>query len=262
MTGSDVCSSDLWDTHYGYFPDPAFILPWRYDPEKGYSVSEVKRKQTNDIQFYPEDPANGDTVTIRARIHNFSLLPTPRPVGVRFYLGDPDDDGMPIESIDGHTEIFTPEAIAPRGRAELEMKWKVPEGTPSFPRIYAVIDKDDQLMEIHENNNISWNIMQKTTGSIIDNVEEEKFKHELFVAYNQPNPFNELTQIRFTLPSTSLVNISVYNMMGQRITTLAAKVMTEGSHIVEFDRKNYPSGIYFCNITAGNTKKVIKMILK
>ncbi|TFG94180.1 MAG: hypothetical protein E4H13_15245, partial [Calditrichales bacterium] len=27
-----------WDTHYGYLPDPAFILPWRYDPEKGHTV--------------------------------------------------------------------------------------------------------------------------------------------------------------------------------------------------------------------------------
>ncbi len=251
-----------WDSHYGYFPDPAFILPWRYDPEKGYSVSEVKRKQTNDIQFHPENPADGDTVTIRARVHNFSLLPTPRPVGVRFFLGDPDDGGTQIESINGLTEIFTAEVIAPRGREELEMKWKVPDGTPSFPRIYAVIDKDDQLMEIHENNNISWNIMQKTTGSIIDDIAEEKVQKEFFAAYNHPNPFSELTQIRFDLPATSHVNISVYNVMGQRFTTLADRLMIEGLHIVEFNGMNYPPGIYFCTIRAGSSRQVIRMIMK
>ena len=35
-----------WDAHYGYLADPAFILPWRYDPEKGDAISEIKRSQT------------------------------------------------------------------------------------------------------------------------------------------------------------------------------------------------------------------------
>jgi hypothetical protein len=251
-----------WDARYGYFPDPAFILPWRYDPEKGHAISDVKRRQTNDIQFYPQDPADGDTITIRAQVHNFSLLPTPYPIGVRFFLGDPGNGGTPIESIGGVREVYTKEVLPPRGRANVELRWKVPQGTPSFPRVYAVIDGDNELMEIHENNNISWNILQKTTGTVINEVAEERAVPEFFVLHNAPNPFSGLTRIRFGVPARGHVSIAVFNAMGQRIATLADGVMTDGVHTVEFDGKNQAPGIYFCTVLAGDNRQVIKMVLK
>jgi len=157
-----------WDTHYGYFPDPAFILPWRHDPEKGFKISEAKRYQTNDIVFKPENPADGDTITIYAQVHNFRLLPTPGPVGVRFYIGDPGAGGTLITGTDGASEVFTDGIIPSRGRTEVKLQWKIPAGLNAFPRIYAEIDGDDNLLEIHENNNKSWNILQKTTGIPIE----------------------------------------------------------------------------------------------
>ena len=96
-----------WDSHYGYLPDPAFILPWRYDPEKGHAVSDIKRYQTKDLYFIPEDPLAGDTITIYAKVHNFSLLPTPGPVGVRFYTADPENGGELIVSTGNVSEVFT-----------------------------------------------------------------------------------------------------------------------------------------------------------
>jgi hypothetical protein len=251
-----------WDEHYGYFSDPTFILPWRYDPEKGHAVSETKRKQTNDIQFYPQDPADGDTITIRSWIHNFSLLPTPRQVGVTFFLGDPDTGGTPMQSIQGELEHFTSENIPARGKALVQTRWKVPEGTPSFPRIYAVIDADNELMEIHENNNVSWNILQKTTGPVIDEIRDIIEPPKSFHAWNYPNPFSTLTRISFRLPSASKVNIAVYNTMGQHIATLANGVMTEGLHTVEFDGLHREPGIYFCMIRTGSYQQVLKLMLK
>jgi hypothetical protein len=251
-----------WDAHYGYFSDPAFILPWRYDPEKGHSISDTKRRQTSDIRFYPENPADGDTITIRTRVHNFSLLPTPYPIGVRFYLGDPANGGTPIEGIGGVSEVYTTEILPPRGRAEVELRWKVPQGTQAFPRVYAVLDADDELMEIHENNNVAWNILQKTTGTVINEVEEERAEPEFFVLHNAPNPFSGLTRIRFGLPATGVVDISVFNVMGQRIATLAEGVMNAGVHVVEFDGAGRAPGIYFCTVTAGGKRQVVKMVLK
>jgi hypothetical protein len=251
-----------WDKRYGYFPDPAFILPWRYDPEKGSLISEIKRKQTHDIQFYPQNPADGDTITIRAHVSNFSLLPTPLPVGVKFYLGDPDSGGIPIESIGGKTEIYTPGPIPARGRSEVAIRWKVPDGTPAFPRIFAVIDEDNGLMEIHENNNIGWNILQKTTGSVINEIEEEKAFPDNLIAYNAPNPFSGSTHISFWLQLPAQVSIIVFNAMGQEIATLTNGIKTEGLHTIHFDGMGHPPGIYFCTIQAGNSRKVIKMVLK
>jgi hypothetical protein len=250
-----------WDEHYGYFPDPAFILPWRYDPEKGYAISETKRNQTNDILFRPEDPADGDTIVIHAQVHNFSLLPTPGPIGVRFYVGDPDNGGTLIVGVGDVSEVFTDGIIPARGRMEVVLKWKIPEGTYAFPRIYAEIDADDNLMEIHENNNKSWNILQKTTGPTIPDAIEDMIRPEFKLGQNYPNPFTDHTMIRLSIPGTKHVTIEVFSPIGRKIATLADEIMIAGSHEVEFTGHNLDPGIYYCRITAGTNRQVMKMVL-
>ncbi len=250
-----------WDTHYGYLPDPAFILPWHYDPEKGNPVSEIKRYQTKDIYFIPEDPLAGDSVTIYANVHNFSLLPTPAPVGVRFYSGDPDNGGTLIEGLGNITEVFTNSIIESRGTETVSLKWKIPENLPAYPRIYAEIDADNQLSEIHEDNNKSWSIMQKTTGDKITDDIEEYSPAEYMPEQNYPNPFRAMTRIRFTIPAAELVTVEVYNMFGQKIETLVNKIMMGGYHEVEFNGANLTPGIYFYSIRTGDYYRVFKMIL-
>jgi hypothetical protein len=65
------------------------------------------------------------------------------------------------------TEVFTGEAVPSRGTKIVKMDWQVPSGIHTFPRIYAVIDEQNTLAEIHENNNKSWNILQKSTATAI-----------------------------------------------------------------------------------------------
>jgi hypothetical protein len=125
-----------------------------------------------------------------------------------------------------------------------------------------VLDAGNELTEIHENNNVSWNILQKTTGTVIDAVQEAGEQPEFTGVHSYPNPFSRETRIRFRLPSECQVNISVYNALGQRIATLADEPMTEGSHTRVFNAMNNPPGIYFCLIRAGASRQVIKMMLK
>jgi hypothetical protein len=162
----------FWDVHYGSTQsspgraDPAFILPWRYDPEKGFPLSEpAQREQTKDITFVPVDPEPGDVVTIIARVHNWSLIPTDGPVAVRFYNGDPAAGGTLLVSPSGDSEVLTtdrfglPEAIPPRGSAFARMDWTLPNENTSFYRIYALLDPNNAQTEIHETNNVGWNVL-------------------------------------------------------------------------------------------------------
>lgn len=80
---------------------------------------------------------------------------------------------------------------------------------------------------------------------------------------NYPNPFNPSTTIRFTIPRESDVNLSVYNILGQHVTTLVQERMKRGSYSIPFNGQNFSSGTYFYRITTGDyvdTKKM--MILK
>ena len=134
-----------WQNQYSEYADPAFILPWLYDPEKGYTLEEdAKRQLTKEITFNPPQPQPGDTVKIKVRIHNYSLIDTDNPVTVRFYSGDPDNGGTALISIYGETEVTTPAIIASQDVAYVEMYWKVPAEISEYTRIYAVIDPEKQ----------------------------------------------------------------------------------------------------------------------
>ena len=78
---------------------------------------------------------------------------------------------------------------------------------------------------------------------------------------NYPNPFNPSTKINFSLPQPGRVRLSVFNSLGQEVETLIDKDMTAGDHQVTFNAENYPSGIYFYRIEAGEFQDVKKMVL-
>ncbi len=78
---------------------------------------------------------------------------------------------------------------------------------------------------------------------------------------NYPNPFNALTQINFTLPRAADIDLSVYNMLGQKVAALASGMMDAGYHSVNWNASDVTSGIYFYRLTAGDNCEVRKMTL-
>jgi len=251
-----------WQVNYGKRPDPAFILPWRYDPEKGFALEDpVKRHQTKDIVFYPTDPREGDVISIEARVHNFSLLETPSPMGVKFYVGDPDSGGILIKSVDNKTEVFTDDKVPARGTMVVTMEWEVPTGIGTFPRIYAVIDEQNGMQEIHENNNKSWNILQKSTATAIVSEQNSNIPNAFSLKQNYPNPFNPITTIEFSLTNAEFVQLEVFNTLGERVDIIESKELSAGRHAYHFDARMLPSGLYFYRIQAGDFHDVKKMML-
>ncbi len=80
---------------------------------------------------------------------------------------------------------------------------------------------------------------------------------------NFPNPFNPSTTIRFALPKETRVELTAYNVLGQRVQVLVDEVRPAGFYEERFDASNFASGVYFYRIQAGNfvaTKRF--MVLK
>ena len=78
---------------------------------------------------------------------------------------------------------------------------------------------------------------------------------------NYPNPSNPKSNIDFQLPERTMVNISVYNLLGQLITTLINQEKDAGIYTVTFDGSDLSSGTYIYRITAGTFTEVQKMLL-
>ena len=86
-----------------------------------------------------------------------------------------------------------------------------------------------------------------------------KFEFEL--RQNYPNPFNPTTTFVFTLPSGGVVDLSVYNLLGQRMATLLHEQRTEGRHRVLWDASRFPSGVYFYVLRMKEQSLTRKMVL-
>ena len=77
---------------------------------------------------------------------------------------------------------------------------------------------------------------------------------------NYPNPFNPSTSITFSLPKTSFVTLTIYDLLGKELESLINKELGSGTHVLTWDASPYPSGIYFYKLHAGNFWETKKML--
>jgi hypothetical protein len=82
-----------------------------------------------------------------------------------------------------------------------------------------------------------------------------------FLGQNYPNPFNPRTIINYELPITNYVDLSIYNIIGQKVVTLVSERQPAGSYGVQWDAAGYASGVYYYQLRAGEFQSVKKMIL-
>ena len=78
---------------------------------------------------------------------------------------------------------------------------------------------------------------------------------------NYPNPFNPSTTITYQVPNPAEVELSIYNLLGQKVATLVSKKQPAGQYQVEWDASGLASGIYYYMIKAGEFRQVKKMVL-
>ena len=78
---------------------------------------------------------------------------------------------------------------------------------------------------------------------------------------NYPNPFNPSTKIKFSIPNSEFVNLSIYNLVGEKVADLVNESLTAGEYEKEFNAVGLPSGIYIAKISAGSFNQAIKISL-
>lgn len=255
-----------WQEKYENASDPAFILPWRLDPEKGFGISEeAKRFQTNDIYFTPKNPSPGDTLTITTQVRNFSLESTPQPVSVKFYIGDPDSGGTPLIGVNGTNTVTTDGPISARKKTQVSLQWILPNNLPSYPRIYAILDEEDNIPEIHSTNNKGFNVLGQP--AVPTNLEEEPVAvpDNVVLYQSYPNPFNPSATIRYSLSKQSPVNLTIYDLQGRVVKILVNDLQIAGVYQKSWKGRNdageiVSSGVYFYRLQAGEFVNVKKMV--
>ena len=78
---------------------------------------------------------------------------------------------------------------------------------------------------------------------------------------NYPNPFNPSTNITYSLPQQSDVQLRVYDMVGREVATLINREQAAGAYTVNFDASELSSGMYLYRLDTGSTTITRKMML-
>ena len=132
---------------------------------------------------------------------------------------------------------------------------------------FDMTEVDDTVQHLGTTINVSSNspvsVSIDVNVDLISGIEGENgLLPSIFVLkQNYPNPFNARTVIDFAIPTASDVDLSVYNMLGQKVVTLVSGRLEAGCHRVNWNASGIASGLYFYKLTAGDKTEVREMTL-
>lgn len=101
----------------------------------------------------------------------------------------------------------------------------------------------------------------KTEDAVSALNETKKVVNKYNLLQNYPNPFNPVTTIRFSLAKEGNVNLSVYDVLGNKVKELIEGRYAAGYHSVKLDASDLSTGVYFYRLQAGGFISVKKLIL-
>jgi hypothetical protein len=96
--------------------------------------------------------------------------------------------------------------------------------------------------------------------------QNENLPTRLFLEQNYPNPFNPATRMRFSIPTSGVVNVSVFDLLGREVSRLVDTHLMPGVYEVTWDATSYSSGIYYARLLQGTESEMkiqtVKLILQ
>lgn len=108
---------------------------------------------------------------------------------------------------------------------------------------------------------IGYEVSGKSYGTLT-NVEIETIGLKDYKLHqNYPNPFNPTTTISYSVPESQIVELKVYDLLGNEVANLVNEYKNAGNHSVQFNASNLSSGIYFYKLKTVNFVQTKKLIL-
>ena len=109
-------------------------------------------------------------------------------------------------------------------------------------------------------------LAERPVVSIDDNTHLVQAPNEYRLSQNYPNPFNPTTTIEFSIPQDGMINLEVFNVLGQKIKTLYSGHQSAGNHSVNWDATNaagesVSTGVYIYTLSGANSHVTQKMVL-
>ncbi len=145
--------------------------------------------------------------------------------------------------VSGKTYVLTYEGVSPATSALLtDESYSISSfGTDTSGNIY--------LCSYSGSNGRIYKLLEQATGV---EAKEEIMPDDYRLLQNYPNPFNPSTQLTFSLPVEGNVDLTVYNLLGKKIATVASGRFGRGEHSVQWNAAGAASGVYIAKFSVVN----------
>ncbi len=258
----------------------------------------ISQTQTN-TPFHPMPVeitftfASGADTTVRVfnSVNNqqFTFRFTRQPLTVVF---DPNDNivikSASLSSMTAGAALNSPQNSSTIATLNPQFSWTAINGATAYnlqvatDEVFTAIIKNDsnitsassQAGPLDDNKTYFWRVRAKVSGQYTAFSETWKFAtntttrvtnftaaRDYSLEQNYPNPFNPTTVFRFSIPAESVVTLTIYNELGQVVSTLVDGNLSAGTHAIEWNAQSFVSGVYFYKLTAGSFTAVKKLLL-
>jgi hypothetical protein len=108
----------------------------------------------------------------------------------------------------------------------------------------------------------SYSVYRRPLGELVGiSPISNEIPKEFSLSQNYPNPFNPTTHFEFQIAKSGLVNLKIFDALGKEIAILVNEELAPGRYNVKWNATNYPSGVYFYKLSAGEFTNTRKMVL-
>lgn len=194
------------------------------------------------------------------KLHPFAVTAQVDALGGIVTIDSPD----PIAAI--HMTFDAPEEIVIDNYTQLQINYTVRDGKlhvllwPGIENFDASFAAGiNEIIKVHGATLDSIEISDYHGNMMSTMLSRRTLPIEFALAQNFPNPFNPVTRINLELPTLADWTLSIYNVTGQVIATFNDTGI--GIVGVDWDARNYPSGVYFYRATMGSFSETRKMVL-
>ena len=129
----------------------------------------------------------------------------------------------------------------------------------SETEVVSFISRDDKYIFIGRGTDIYW---MDASNILTGTDDKSETRNMLQLSQNFPNPVTSVTSIRYTLPQPAIVTLNIYNSLNQDVGMLINETKPAGSHVVSFDAKGLPEGIYVYLLRVDEIILIRKMVVR
>ncbi|KAA3637659.1 MAG: T9SS C-terminal target domain-containing protein [Calditrichaeota bacterium] len=239
---------------------------------------DVNSKEDQPTDVYRAKFAEGDIYALASSRElitiNYNQMRFEPLVHLSAYVSENVNRFIPIQTIDHNMIIVENESLSDQTLIRFDREWNfvdstlLPfEGDVSEISEFTYCPEKDMLCyaystNLFENDPVKRIMLQSVIFNRDLILNPPPLLPESFVVnQNYPNPFNPTTNIQYAIPQNGNVSVDVYNIIGQKVTTLYNDYQDAGDHEIEWDASAQASGIYLIRVQYEEQTKSVKSML-